>query len=147
MLTMGRSAHFLLHWLLRAWRNPHLVRSFQWPKFLVISLNSCPLNELLVWSHRAEIIIVKRLFQRRNNVTRVRSDDDAIRVVIKTTPLAFSATLPTFLRRIGSNIKIFWLEFCNVLRAVVIFCDMCFLSLSNIFETLISTTDRIFKMI
>ena len=42
------------------------------PMFLWISLNSCPLNLLLVRSHQAEIIIVKRLIQGRNNVTRVR---------------------------------------------------------------------------
>ena len=29
-LNIGRSAHFSLQWLLRAWRNPHLLRSFQW---------------------------------------------------------------------------------------------------------------------
>ena len=40
--------------------------------FLWISSNSCPLNLLLVRSHQAEIIIVKRLIQGRNNVTRVR---------------------------------------------------------------------------
>ena len=40
---------------------------FQW-----ISWNSCPLNLLLVRSHEAEIIIVKRLIQERNNVARVR---------------------------------------------------------------------------
>ena len=42
------------------------------PMFLWISSNSCPLNLLLVWSHQAEIIIVKCLIQGRNNVTRVR---------------------------------------------------------------------------
>ena len=42
------------------------------PMFLWISLNSGPLNLLLVQSHQAEIIIVKRLIQGRNNVTRVR---------------------------------------------------------------------------
>ena len=41
------------------------------PMFLWISSNSCPLNLLLVRSHQAEIIIVKRLIQGRNNVTRV----------------------------------------------------------------------------
>ena len=40
--------------------------------FLWISSNSCPLNLLLVRSHQAEIIIVKRLIQGRYNVTRVR---------------------------------------------------------------------------
>ena len=40
--------------------------------FLWISSNSCPLNLLLVRSHHAEIIIVKRLIEGRNNVTRVR---------------------------------------------------------------------------
>ena len=40
--------------------------------FLWISSNSCSLNLLLVRSHQAEIIIVKRLIQGRNNVTRVR---------------------------------------------------------------------------
>ena len=42
------------------------------PMFLWISSNSYPLNLLLVRSHQAEIIIVKRLIQGRNNVTRVR---------------------------------------------------------------------------
>ena len=42
------------------------------PMFLWISSNFCPLNLLLVRSHQAEIIIVKRLIQGRNNVTRVR---------------------------------------------------------------------------
>ena len=42
------------------------------PMFLWIFTNSCPLNLLLVRSHQAEIIIVKRLIQGRNNVTRVR---------------------------------------------------------------------------
>ena len=42
------------------------------PMFLWISSNSCPLNLLLVLSHQAKIIIVKRLIQGRNNVTRVR---------------------------------------------------------------------------
>ena len=41
------------------------------PMFLRISSNSCPLNLLLVRSHQAEIISVKRLIQGRNNVTRV----------------------------------------------------------------------------
>ena len=36
-----------------------------------ISSNSCQLNLLFVQSHQAEIIIVKRLSQGRNNVTRV----------------------------------------------------------------------------
>ena len=34
------------------------------PMFLWISSNSCPLNLLLVRSHQAEIIIVKRLYPR-----------------------------------------------------------------------------------
>ena len=42
------------------------------PMFLWISSNSCLLNLLLVRNHQAEIIIVKRLIQGRNNVTRVR---------------------------------------------------------------------------
>ena len=42
------------------------------PMLLWISSNSCPLNLLVVRSHQVEIIIVKRLIQRRNNVTRVR---------------------------------------------------------------------------
>ena len=42
------------------------------PMFLWISSNSCPLNLLLVRNHQAEIIIIKRLIQGRNNVTRVR---------------------------------------------------------------------------
>ena len=42
------------------------------PMFLWISSNSCPLNLLLVRSYQAEIIIIKRLIQGRNNVTRVQ---------------------------------------------------------------------------
>ena len=44
------------------------------PMFLWISSNSYPLNLLLVRSHQAEIIIVKRLIQGCNNVTRVWVD-------------------------------------------------------------------------
>ena len=40
--------------------------------FLWISSSSCPLNLLLVRSHQAEIIVVKLLFQGRNNITRVK---------------------------------------------------------------------------
>ena len=53
-----------------------------------ISLNFCPLNLLLVQSHQAEIIVVKRFIQRRNSVTVVsvepRSCNQGRR---KTTPL------------------------------------------------------------
>ena len=45
------------------------------PMFLWISSNSCLLNLLLVRIHQAEIIIVERLIQGRNNVTRVRVDE------------------------------------------------------------------------
>ena len=66
------------------------------PMFLWISSNSCPLNLLLVRSHQAEIIIVKRLTQGRNNVTRVRveprSFDQGRR---KKDAFTHSATLPT----------------------------------------------------
>ena len=41
------------------------------PNVPAISLNSCPLNLLLVRSHQAEIITAKRLIQGHNNVTRV----------------------------------------------------------------------------
>ena len=67
------------------------------PMFLWISSNSCPLNLLLVRSHQAEIIIVKRLTQGRNNVTRVRveprSFDQGRR---KKDAFTHSATLPTY---------------------------------------------------
>ena len=59
------------------------------PMFLWISSNSCPLNLLFVRSQQAEIIIVKRLIQGRNNVTRVRVKPNyVIMVVVKTTPLS-----------------------------------------------------------
>ena len=67
------------------------------PMFLWISSNSCPLNLLLVRSHQAEIIIVKRLIQGRNNVTSVRveprSFDQGRR---KNDAFTHSATLPTY---------------------------------------------------
>ena len=58
------------------------------PKFPWISSNSFPLNLLLVRSHQAEIIIVKRLIQGRNNGPGCGlNPDHSIRVVVKTTPL------------------------------------------------------------
>ena len=42
------------------------------PMFQCISSNSCSLNLILVQNHQAEIIIVKRLVQRRINVTWVQ---------------------------------------------------------------------------
>ena len=56
--------------------------------FLWISTNTCPLNLLLIQSHQVEkLIIVKRLIQGRNIMTRVRdcklNPDHAIRIVIK----------------------------------------------------------------
>ena len=69
------------------------------PMFLWISSNSCPLNLLLVRSHQAEIIIVKRLIQGRNSVTRVRveprSFDQGRR---KNDAFTYSATLPTMVQ-------------------------------------------------
>ena len=69
------------------------------PMFLWISSNSGPLNLLLVRSHQAEIIIVKRLIQGRNSVTRVRveprSFDQGRR---KNDAFTYSATLPTKFR-------------------------------------------------
>ena len=66
------------------------------PIFFWIASNSCPLNLLLVRSHQAEIIIVKRLIQGRNNVTRVRiqprSFDQGRR---KNDAFTHLATLPT----------------------------------------------------
>ena len=59
---------FSLQLLLRAWRIPHLLRSFQ---------RSCDFFEFLSTGYAAclkppvEIIIVKRLIQRHNNVTRI----------------------------------------------------------------------------
>ena len=64
--------------------------------FLWISLNSCPLNLLLVQSHQAEIIIVKRLIQGRNNVTRVRVEPRPFdQGRHKNDAFTHSATLPT----------------------------------------------------
>ena len=64
--------------------------------FLWISLNSRPLNLLLVRSHQTEKIIVKRLIQGRNNVTRARveprSFDQGRR---KNDAFTYLATLPT----------------------------------------------------
>ena len=69
------------------------------PMFLWVSLNSCPLTLLLVRSHQAEIIIVKHLIQRRNNMTSVRVEprpfDQGRR---KNDAFTHSATLP-FLRQ------------------------------------------------
>ena len=42
------------------------------PMYLWIISNSCPLNSVLVRSHQAEIIIVKRLISSSNNLSKVR---------------------------------------------------------------------------
>ena len=77
--------------------------------FLWISSNSCPLNLLLVQSHQAEIIIVKRLIQGRNSMTRVRveprSFDQGRR---KNDAFTYSATLPTML---GCSMQSIQLQF------------------------------------
>ena len=66
------------------------------PMFLWISSNSCPLNLLLVRSHQAEIIIVKRLIQGRNSVTRVRVEPRSFDLSRrKNDAFTHSATLPT----------------------------------------------------
>ena len=60
----------------------------EFPVIMWISSNACPLNLLLVQSHQAEIIIVKRFIQGCNNVTMYGlNQDHAIRVVVKTTSL------------------------------------------------------------
>ena len=60
------------------------IEVFSDPLFLWISLNSCPLNLLLVRSHQVQVIIVNRLIQAPNNVTRVRVEPrNAVKVFIK----------------------------------------------------------------
>ena len=70
------------------WTNPHPLRSWPFSKFFCWRLTSSHVNLLLVQSHQAEIIIAKRFFQGRINVTRVgmepRSCDQGRR---KNTPL------------------------------------------------------------
>ena len=64
------------------------------PMFLRISSSSCSLNLLLVRSHQAEIIIVKRLIHGRNNVTRVRIEPRSCgQGRRKNDPFTHSATL------------------------------------------------------
>ena len=66
------------------------------PMLLWISLNSCPLNLLLVLSHQAEIIIVKHIIQERNNVTRLRVELRSFdQGRCKNNAFTHSATLPT----------------------------------------------------
>ena len=66
------------------------------PMFLWISLNSCPLNLVLVQSHQAEKTVVKRLVQGRHNVIRIwvkpRSRDQNR---CKSDAFSLSAALPT----------------------------------------------------
>ena len=64
------------------------------PMFLWISSNSCPMNLLLVRSHQTEVIIVKRLIQGRNNVTKVRVEPTD-RGRRKNDAFTHSAALPT----------------------------------------------------
>ena len=84
------------------------------PMFLWISSNSCPLNLLLVRSHQAEIIIVKRLIQGRNSVTRVRVEPRSIdQGRRKNDPFTLSATLPTSLTTLSYYIAASASYFCE----------------------------------
>ena len=63
--------------------------------FLWISWNACPINLLLIRSHQAEVIIVKRYIQGRNDVTRVLVDlDHATKGRQNNKVFTLSATLP-----------------------------------------------------
>ena len=108
-LTIGRSAHFSFQEIVHVKRILHLLRSFQrsYCMFLRISLNSCPLNMLVVQNHQAEIMIVKRLIQRRNNVTRVqvepRSCDHGR---CKNDAFTLSATLPICMLDTSNKLRV-----------------------------------------
>ena len=67
-LTVGRFIYYLLRWLLRGWRNLHLLVNLSNLMFLWISLSSCPLNLLYVWSSQVEVLLI----QGCNNLTRAR---------------------------------------------------------------------------
>ena len=86
------------------------------PMFLWISSNSCPLNLLLVRSHQAEIIIVKRLIQGRNSVTRVRveprSFDQGRR---KNDAFTYSATLPINKCK-SDNFRTYWITLVRLIK-------------------------------
>ena len=78
------------------WTNPHQLWSWPFSNFSGWRLTSSHVNLLLVRSHQAAIIIVKRLIQGCNNMTRVwfeaRSCDQDRR---KNDAFTHSATLPT----------------------------------------------------
>ena len=103
-----------LHWCFFFHIYPPLTRKRRWrfyfgriltrsgvdhfPSFPVDVLTSSHVNLLLVRSHQAEIIIVKRLIQGRNNVTRVRVEPRSCdRGRRKNDAFNLLATLPTFL--------------------------------------------------
>ena len=71
MLNIGQSVHFSLQWLLRARRNPHLLRSFQWSNVPVNFFEFFSTEFAACLKPPAEIIIVKRLIQKHNSMTRV----------------------------------------------------------------------------
>ena len=84
MLTIRRSAHSSLQWLLRAWSNPHLLRSFQWFNvpvdllaFLSTKFAACfnPPRKKMIEKHsilgRSNVTTVQ-VIQGRSNVTTVR---------------------------------------------------------------------------
>ena len=75
--------------------------------FLRISLNSCPLNMLVVQNHQAEIMIVKRLIQRRNNVTRVRVEPRSCdHGRCKNDSFTLSATLPICMLDTSNKLRV-----------------------------------------
>ena len=65
---IGQSTHFSLRLLLRDWRNPQQLRRFQRFNVPVDFFEFLPTEFAACSRHQAEIIIVKHLIQRRNNV-------------------------------------------------------------------------------
>ena len=107
-LTIGRYEHFSLQYLLRVWRNPHLLRSFQWPNVPVEFLAFLS-TEFATSSKPPSRDKNRKVFiQGRNNVTRVRIETRSSYLGRrKNDAFPFHATLPIsrpqrFLLKIGT---------------------------------------------
>ena len=94
--------------------------------FLWFFSNYCPLNLLLVRSHHAKIIIVKRLIQGCYNVARVRvelrSCDQGCR---KNDAFILPATLPTKNQKIAEKWNFSSTELLGLCFVVVVGVQMC----------------------
>ena len=123
------SAHFSLQWLLRVWRNLHLLRSFLRSNVLQNFFEFLSTEFAVCSKPQPETIIAKRLIQERNNMTRMRveprscdqsrrkNDAIALLAALQTIPYGRAAAFvfPLLSGQFQNTFKTlhYWVKFCR----------------------------------